>query len=75
MKKKNDSDLHASGEPCLHKCDECNDCFKVGCKDCKQIKNDCEKCVKNKPYELLNTSMVGAPSIIFTRYHEAGYLQ
>ena len=62
-------DLYAPGQPCSHKCQ--NDCVKLSCKACKQIKIDCTSCAKNKPYELLKTGMIGGPSIVFCRYAEA----
>ena len=45
---------------------------KCGCDEFRQVGNKCEKCAKNKQYKLLKTGMVGGPSIVFTRYHEAG---
>ena len=51
MKKKDDPDLYAPGHPCIHKCSK--DCTKKPCKECKKTKQECTKCAKNKPYELL----------------------
>ena len=62
-------DLYAPGQPCSYKCQ--NDCVKIRCKACKQIKINCILCAKNKPYELLKTGMIGGPSIVFCRYAEA----
>ena len=62
-------DIYAPGQPCSHKCQ--NDCVKIRCKVCKQIKIDCTLCPKNKPYELLKTGIIGGPSIVFCRYAEA----
>ena len=47
------ADLHAQGQLCSHKCQ--NDCVKISCKACKQIKIDCTLCSKNKSSELLKT--------------------
>ena len=70
MKKPGDPELCASGKPCEHKCSDT--CL---WKDCKQVREDCTQCAKNKPYELLKTGMVGGPSIIFCRYAEVGASQ
>ena len=40
MKKKSDPDLFAPGDPCKCKCK--NDCKKVGCEKCKEIRNNCK---------------------------------
>ena len=66
MKKPGGPELYAPGEPCKHKC------LGIGGKDCKRIREDCTQCMKNKPYELLKTGMVGGPSIVFCRYAEVG---
>ena len=81
-KKKSDPDLFAPGEPCKCKCsDEAgaklgaklgDDCKKVGCEKCKEIRNNCKICTKNEAYEMLTTGMIGGPSIVFCRYAEAG---
>ena len=55
-----DIKLYAPGEPYKHKCK----------KACKEIQNSCTDCTKNQAYELLQTSMVGGPAIVFCRYHE-----
>ena len=70
MKKPGDPDLYAPGQTCEHKCNE--ECIGIGCKDCERVRLDCTQCVKNKPYELLKTGMVGGPSIIFCQYAEVG---
>ena len=62
------ADLYSPGQPCGRKCQ--NDCVKLRCKACKQIKIDCTLCAKNKPYELLKTGMIGGPSIVFCRYEK-----
>ena len=70
MKKKSDPDLFAPGDPCKCKCK--NDCKKVGCEKCKEIRDNCKICTKNEAYEMLTTGMIGGPSIVFCRYAEAG---
>ena len=65
--------LFAPGEPCKCKCSD--DCGKKGCEDCKEVRKDCETCIKNEAYEILTTGMVGGPSIVFCRYAEAGVSQ
>ena len=62
-------DLYASGQPCDHKCNE--ECSRIGCRDCKRVREDCTICAKNEPYELLKSGMVGGPSIVLSRYAEA----
>ena len=64
--KPGDPGLYSPGQPCTHKCNE--GCIGIGCKDCKQVRNDCTQCAKSKPYELLKTGMVRGPSIVFCRY-------
>ena len=44
IKKKSDPDLFAPGDPCKCKCK--NDCKKVGCEKCKEIRDNCEICTK-----------------------------
>ena len=63
------ADLYLPGQPCSHNCQ--NECVKLSCKACKQIKIDCTLCAKDKPYELLKTGMIVGPSIVFCRYAEA----
>ena len=70
MKKKSDPDLFAPGDPCKCKCK--NDCQKVGCEKCKEIRDNCKICTKNEAYEMLTTGMIGGPSIVFCRHAEAG---
>ena len=70
MKKKSDPDLFAPGDPCKCKCK--NDCKKVGCEKCKEIRDNCKICTKNEAYEMLTTGMIGGPSIVFCRHAEAG---
>ena len=70
MKKKSDPDLFAPGDPCKCKCK--NDCKKVGCEKCKEIRDNCKICTKNEAYKMLTTGMIGGPSIVFCRYAEAG---
>ena len=70
MKKKSDLDLFAPGDPCNCKCK--NDCKKVGCEKCKEIRDNCKICTKNEAYEMLTTGMIGGPSIVFCRHAEAG---
>ena len=85
MKKKSDPDLFAPGEPCKCKCSGeagataklekaklGDDCKKEGCEKCKEIRDNCKICTKNKAYEMLTTEMIGGPSIVFCRYAEAG---
>ena len=69
-KKKSDPDLFAPGDPCKCKCK--NDCKKVGCEKCKEIRDNCKICTKNEAYEMLATGMIGGPSIVFCRHAEAG---
>ena len=69
-KKYSEPDLFAPGEPCKCKCSD--DCKKASCKNCKEVRKDCEICTKNEAYEMLTTGMVGGPSIVFCRYAEAG---
>ena len=69
-KKYSEPDLFAPGEPCKCKCSD--DCKKVSCKDCKEVRKDCKICTKNEAYEMLTTGMIGGPSIVFCRYAEAG---
>ena len=73
MKKKSEPDFFAPGDPCKCKCKV--DCEKFPCEGCKQIRKDCKIHTKNEAYEILNTGMVGGPSIVFCRYAEAGVSQ
>ena len=68
-KKYSEPDLFAPGEPCKCKCSD--DCKKKGCKDCKEVREDCKICTKNEAYEMLTTGMIDGPSIVFCRYAEA----
>ena len=70
MKKRSDPNLYALGQPCTHKCRDV--CVNKGCKACKIVKEECEICPKNKPYELLETGMIGGPRTVFCQYAEAG---
>ena len=72
-KKYSEPDLFAPGEPCKCKCSD--DCGKVRCEKCKEIRKDCKICTKNEAYEMLTTGMIGGPSIVFCRYAEAGVSQ
>ena len=72
-KKYSEPDLFAPGEPC--KCECSDDCEKVRCKDCREVRKDCKICAKNEAYEMLTTGMIGGPSIVFCRYAEAGVSQ
>ena len=85
MKQKSDPDLFAPGEPCKCKCSGeagapaepekaklGDDCKKVGCEKCKEIRDNCKICTKNEAYEMLTTEMIGGPSIVICRYAEAG---
>ena len=72
-KKYSEPDLFAPGEPCKCKCSD--DCVKVGCKDCREVRKDCKIHAKNEAYETLTTGMIGGPSIVFCRYAEAGVSQ
>ena len=65
------NELYAPGLPCAHTCEE-HDYQAVGCRKCKRVRNECNQCPKNKPYELLKTGMIGGPSIVFCRYAEVG---
>ena len=64
--------LFTPGQPCLHKCTECEANPKRGCKGCMKMQNDCTQCAKHKLYELLKMGMAGGPSIVFCQYHESG---
>ena len=68
MKKKKYPDLCAPGQPCIHKCKET--C--TGCKICRENNKKCETCPKNRAYDLLQTGMIGGPTIVFCRYANAG---
>ena len=72
IKDASDPELFAPGQPCFHKCKECEVNPKPSCEKCKKVRNDCMQCVKNKPYELLKTNMIGGPSIVFCLYHGYG---
>ncbi|XP_057294626.1 uncharacterized protein LOC130623154 [Hydractinia symbiolongicarpus] len=61
-------ELYAPREPCKHKCNK--DCYQRSCKVCKKVQKACTECTKNEAYELLQTGMVGGPTIVFCRYHE-----
>ena len=52
MKQPGEPELLAPGQPCSHKCTECEINPKPGCEKCKKVQNDCTQCAKNKPYEL-----------------------
>ena len=67
-KKPDEPDLSTPGQPCIHTYRNC-----LGlCKECKWVRIDCTQCMRNKPYELLKTRMVGGPSIVFCLYAETG---
>ena len=68
MKKKKYPDLCAPGQSCIHKCKETCTC----CKICTENKKKCETCPKNRAYDLLQTGMIGGPTIVFCRYANAG---
>ena len=72
-RKYSEPDLYAPGEPC--KCECSDDCEKVSCEKCKEVRKDCKICTKNEAYEMLTTGMIGGPSIVFCRYAEAGVSQ
>ena len=44
MKKPEDPELYAPGQPCQHKCNE--ECLGIGCKDFKQVRADYTQCMK-----------------------------
>ena len=69
--KRSENELYAPGLPCTHTCEE-HDRPAKGCRKCKRVRNECDQCPKNKPYELLKTGMIGGPSIVFCRYAEVG---
>ena len=75
MKQPSKPPLFTPGQPCTHKCTKCEANPKRGCEECKKVPNYCKQCAKNRLYELLMTSMVGRPSIIFCWYHESGKTQ
>ena len=68
------NELYPPGLPCMHTCEACRtkNHPAAGCKECKRVRNECNQCPKNKPYELLKTGMIGGPSIVFCRYAEVG---
>ncbi len=53
LKKKDEPDLYAPGQPCFHRCTD--GCVKKACKGCKQTRQECTLCSKNKAYKLLKT--------------------
>ena len=57
MKQPIEPELLAPGQPCGHKCTECEVNPKRGCEECKKVRNDCTQCAKSKPYELLKTGI------------------
>ena len=69
-----ENELYAPGLPCTHTCEACRtkNCPAAGCGKCKRVRNECNQCPKNKPYELLKTGMIGGPSIVFCRYAQVG---
>ena len=69
-----ENELYAPGLPCTHTCEACRTKNRpaAGCNKCKRVRNECNQCPKNKPYELLKTGMIGGPSIVFCRYAEVG---
>ena len=68
MKKKNNVELCAPGQPYIHKSEEtCTGCIMF-----RENNQKLETCPKNKAYDLLQTSMVGGPSIVFCRYVNVG---
>ena len=69
-----ENELYAPGLPCTHTCEACRTKNRpaAGCGKCKRVRNECNQCPKNKPYELLKTGMIGGPSIVFCRYAEVG---
>ena len=69
-----ENELYAPGLPCTHTCEACRtkNHPAAGCGKCKRVRNECNQCPKNKPYELLKTGMIGGPSIVFCRYAEVG---
>ena len=69
-----ENELYAPGLPCTHTCEACRTKNRpaAGCGKCKCVRNECNQCPKNKPYELLKTGMIGGPSIVFCRYAEVG---
>ena len=72
MKKISNLELFTPGQPCFHKCEECEVDSKPSCEKCKKVWSNCMQYTKNKPYELLRTGMVGGPSIVFCWYHASG---
>ena len=71
IKKSGDPDLYAPGQSCTHTCSK-DECVSFLCKECWDVRKRCEECPKTKAYELLKEGMIGGPSIVFTRYAEAG---
>ena len=70
LKKRPEYELYAPGEPCKHKFEEI--CNKKSCKAYKEVQKECKKFPMNRAYELLQTGMVGGPTIAFCRYHKRG---
>ena len=72
MKQPSGAPLFTPGQPCGHKCKECEVNPKPSCEKCKKVWNDCMPCAKSKLYELLKTGMVCGPNIVLCRYHKSG---
>ena len=51
-------------EPCHHKCNE--KCTKKSCSGFEEVQQECKECPKNQAFEILRTSMVDGPPIVFT---------
>ena len=64
MKHTGQPPLFTPDQPGILNCTECEVDPKRGCDECKKVHNDCTQCMKNKPYELLKTGMIGG-----LRYH------
>ena len=60
MKQPGELESFAPGQPCFHKCEECEVDPKPGCERCNKVWNDCMQCAKSKAYELLKTAWLAA---------------
>ena len=57
-------------EPCQHQCNE--KCTKKSCRGFEEVQQECKECPKNQAFEILRTSMIDGPAIVFTRYYKRG---
>ena len=55
-------------ESCKPKCNE--KCIKKSCRGFEEVEQECKECLKNQAFEILRTSMVDRPAIVFTRHYK-----